>query len=109
MLRKLNYSIIMWYLQLEYSVDEYLKCNWNEILKVCSNHIDLERLAARNFLLDLKTFLPSLHHLRSPFEVDINIQKFASDYCEGIGVISHSELFIYNNIDVSVRACYRRS
>ena len=48
----------------------------------CS-HVDLEREAARQFLKDLQSFLPSLNAHRSPLEVDMAIQQFASDYCEG--------------------------
>lgn len=48
-----------------------------------SSHVDSERLAARQFLKDLQTFLPSLGYHRSPLEVDIALQQFASNYCEG--------------------------
>lgn len=40
-------------------------------------------MSARKFLQDLQGFLPRLNALRSPLEVDLALQKFASDYCQG--------------------------
>ena len=45
-------------------------------------------MSARKFLQDLQQFLPCLNALRSPLEVDLTLQKFASDYCEGMYRIS---------------------
>ncbi|XP_046456568.1 brefeldin A-inhibited guanine nucleotide-exchange protein 3-like isoform X3 [Daphnia pulex] len=50
-----------------------------------SNHVDLERLAARKFLEDLQSFIPNLGSWRSPLEVDLALQQFASNYCEDAG------------------------
>lgn len=50
-----------------------------------SNHVDLERLAARKFLEDLQSFIPNLGSWRSPLEVDLALQQFASSYCESAG------------------------
>ena len=43
----------------------------------------MDRQAARKFLRDLELFIAGLCSLRSPLEVDLALQKFASDYCEG--------------------------
>ena len=51
-------------------------------VKARSDGVDLERLAARKFLQDLQTFLQGLNFLRSPLEVDMAIQSFASNYCQ---------------------------
>lgn len=51
-----------------------------------ANHVDMERLAARKFIQDLQQFIAGLGNLRSPLEVDLALQKFASDYCDGKGI-----------------------
>jgi len=45
-------------------------------------HVDTERMAARKLLKDLQSFLRTLNFFRSPLEVDLAIQEFASDYCQ---------------------------
>ena len=64
------------------------------LLQLRSNHVDMERQAARKFLRDLELFIAGLGNLRSPLEVDLALQQFASDYCEGIYFLE----FIYLNV-----------
>lgn len=45
---------------------------------------DCERDNARHFIDTLLEFLPSILHLRYVIEIDDALQKFASNYCQGI-------------------------
>lgn len=45
--------------------------------------LDLERKNAGNFIQTLISFLPTLLPLRSTLQVDEEIQRFSSSYCEG--------------------------
>lgn len=46
--------------------------------------LDLERKNAGSFVQTLVSFLPTLLPLRSTLQVDEEIQRFSSSFCEGI-------------------------
>lgn len=81
-----GYTVCALSMAIDYPIS--FQMTWFHLSQARSDHVDLERLAARKFIEDLQSFIPSLNVWRSPLEVDLALQQFASEYCEGNDFIS---------------------